>query len=310
MAGMARHGAAWQGMAGRGEAWQARRGLARRGEAGHGEARHGRRGEARLGPARHGEAWQEWRGLAGQPANPKGVTESSGDTRCNAGTPHDPNPIGAQHKPPNTQGTQERSQKMADNEKLITLTRIERQAITVTIAGVSPLIPHRWSEKAKGMMRDKQTGSKARAKKEAKDPAAEAEASLYRLPDGRPGMPATAFKAATVGAARLYDGITMTALKTALFIEGEGDEQLVPIEGDMKLREDTPRNATGVADLRYRYQFYPWTATLTVVYVPSMIDDTSVINLIDAGGNGGVGDWRPSAPKSHTGTYGRYEVQI
>jgi len=31
---------------------------------------------------------------------------------------------------------------------------------------------------------------------------------------------------------------------------------------------------------------------------------------VDAGGNGGVGDWRPSAPKSLTGTFGRYEVRL
>lgn len=198
----------------------------------------------------------------------------------------------------------------ATAEKTITLTRIERHAITIEIEGLSPLIPHRWSEKAKGLMRDKQTGSKARTKKEAKDPVAEAEASLYRLDDGRPGMPATAFKAATVAAARFYEGVTMVALKSALFFEGEGPDQLIPIEGEATMREDTPRNATGVADLRYRYQFWPWTATLTVVYLPTLVDAESVINLVDAGGNGGVGDWRPSAPKSHTGTFGRYKVRL
>lgn len=198
----------------------------------------------------------------------------------------------------------------ATAEKTITLTRIERHAITIEIEGLSPLIPHRWSEKAKGLMRDKQTGSKARTKKEAKDPVAEAEASLYRLDDGRPGMPATAFKAATVAAARFYEGVTMVALKSALFFEGEGPDQLIPIEGEATMREDTPRNATGVADLRYRYQLWPWTATLTVVYLPTLVDAESVINLVDAGGNGGVGDWRPSAPKSHTGTFGRYKVRL
>ena len=185
-----------------------------------------------------------------------------------------------------------------------------RQTIEVPIIGVSPLIPHRWSEKARGMMRAKQMGSKAQALREAKDPEAEAEASLYRLPDGRPGMPATAFKAATTAAARLYSGVTMASLKTALFVIGEGDDQLVPIEGPMTMREDTPRNSGGTADLRYRYAFFPWSAVLRVTFLPSLIDAESVVNLIDAGGNGGVGDWRPSAPKSMTGTFGRYEVRL
>jgi hypothetical protein len=160
------------------------------------------------------------------------------------------------------------------------------------------------------MMRDKQTGAKAQPLREAKDPAAEAEASLYRLADGRPGMPATAFKAASVGAARLYDGVTMASLKAALFVNGEGEDQLVPIVGEATMREDTPRNSGGTADLRYRYAFWPWSALLVVTFIPALIDVESVINLIDAGGNGGVGDWRPSAPKSLTGTFGRYEVQL
>lgn len=200
--------------------------------------------------------------------------------------------------------------KASDDQKVAALIPIRRETLEIPIVGVSPLIPHRWSEKARGMMRDKQTGSKARAIREAKDPTEEAEASLYRLADGRPGMPATAFKAATIGAARLYEGVTMASLKAALFVTGEGDDQLVPIEGDMTMREDTPRNSGGTADLRYRYAFYPWRAVLSVTFIPSLIDLDSVVNLVDAGGNGGVGDWRPSAPKSLTGTFGRYEVQL
>lgn len=196
-------------------------------------------------------------------------------------------------------------------EKAVRLTRIERETVDVPIVGVSPLIPHRWSEKSKRLMREKQSGAKARPKLDPKDAKAEAEASLYRLPDGRPGMPASAFAAATRSAARFYGkDVTLIALKSALFISGEGEDQLVPIVGEMTMREDTPRNSGGVADLRYRYSFWPWSAVLRVTYLPTMIDVDSVFNLVDAGGNGGVGDWRPSAPKSLTGTFGRYEVAI
>lgn len=190
----------------------------------------------------------------------------------------------------------------------ISLEPIGREIAEVTVEGTSPLIPHKWSEKSLRLMREKQSGSKARAKHDPKDAEEEAEAALYRLDDGSLGMPATAFKAATVGAARLYDGVTMTSLKQALFVVGEGVDQLVRVDGNAQLREDTPRNSNGVADLRYRYQLWPWRATLHVVYLPAMIDHQSVVALIDAGGNGGIGDWRPSAPKSHTGTYGRYQA--
>jgi hypothetical protein len=121
-------------------------------------------------------------------------------------------------------------------------------------------------------------------------------------------MPATAFKAAMVGACRLFEGISMTQAKSLFYVVGEGDEQLVPIEGEARVREDTPRNQTGVADLRYRMQFYPWSTTLVVRFTKVAIDADSIAALLDAGGRGGVGDWRPSSPKSHTGTFGQFEV--
>jgi hypothetical protein len=190
----------------------------------------------------------------------------------------------------------------------IKLDVVQREIISVDIIGSSPLIPHKWSEKALRLMREAQSGKTIRPKRAAKIAEEEAEASLYRMPDGRPAMPAVAFKAALVGAARLFTGITMTALKSAIFVAGEGPEQLVPIEGEMTMREDTPRNANGVVDLRYRYAFWPWSTRLEVEYLTAMVDKDSVLALVDAAGNGGVGDWRPSSPKSLTGTFGRFHV--
>ena len=190
----------------------------------------------------------------------------------------------------------------------IRIERIQRKLLTVNIIGVTPLIPHAWSAKARRLMLESQSGVTVASKRGAKVPEEEAEGALYRLPDGTPGMPAVAFKAAIIGAVRLFKGITLVESKSALFVEGIGPDQLVPIEGEMTLREDTPRNANGNADLRYRYAFFPWRATLRVQYPETFITDSSVVNLVDAAGDGGVGDWRPSAPKSLTGTFGRFRV--
>lgn len=191
----------------------------------------------------------------------------------------------------------------------IIIERLERLTAPIAIVGVTPLISHNWSEKAKRMMLEKQQSS-AQRKKDRRDPQADYEASFYRLPDGNAGMPATAFKSAIAEAARFYSGITIVALKTALFVKGEGPEQLVRIDGDVGMFEATVRNQTGVADLRYRPMFWPWSATLLIEYLPSMLDEASLVNLVDASGRNGVGDWRPSSPKSRTGTYGTYEVKI
>lgn len=194
------------------------------------------------------------------------------------------------------------------NAAPITLRRLEDALIEVAIVGLSPVIPHRWSEKALGLMRAKQFGTGVRAAREPKNPEEEAAAATYWLPDGRPGMPATAFKAALVDACRFFDGLPMTAARQIVHVDGEGPDQLVPIAGTLSMREDTPRNSTGVVDLRYRNQINDWSAVLRIRFVPSRIDANSVVALVDAAGRGGVGDWRPSSPKSKTGTFGTWRV--
>jgi len=51
----------------------------------------------------------------------------------------------------------------------VTLPPLNIQTVSVTLIGDTPLIVHRWSEKAKKQMLDKQT-KKATAGREAKDP--------------------------------------------------------------------------------------------------------------------------------------------
>jgi hypothetical protein len=190
----------------------------------------------------------------------------------------------------------------------IVLQRIDRETLSVPIVGTAPLIVHRFDEKAKQMMLEAQQ-SKTRAKKEPKDPIAQYEASKYILPDGRDGFPAVGFKAAIVGAARLFDGISMVQVKQLIRVIGEGPDQYVPINSNgPSMREDTVRVGMGTADLRYRAQYFPWRVELTIQFVPSQISQESVLALVDAGGIGGVGEWRPSAPKGATGSYGTWEV--
>lgn len=203
----------------------------------------------------------------------------------------------------------EEHQEQEDGFTSYNLKRLQRINFTVRIRGTAPLIVNRWSEKAKAMMLTSQT-TKAKGKRPPKDPYADFEASRYRMPDGRDGFPAPAFKAAIVHAARLFDkSLTQVMMKQAIIVGGEGPDQLVPITyGEVTMREDTPRNSGGTADLRYRAQFSPWSAVLTVICVEGQFDNDSIVALVDAAGIGGVGEWRPTSPKSATGTYGTFEV--
>lgn len=191
----------------------------------------------------------------------------------------------------------------------LAIDRIAEERLFVPILGVTPLIMHRFSEKAKKQMLDASQGRQT--PKQPKDPQAEYEACFYRLADGGYGFPADAFKQATVGAARFYGkAVTMTALKQFVFVRGQlGDDgrQLVPVasENEPTMREDVVRVGRGGSDLRYRPSFHPWHATLDVTYFTSVLTRESVLSLIDAGGLAiGVGEWRPE----RDGTFGTYRI--
>lgn len=189
------------------------------------------------------------------------------------------------------------------------ITRIERRTIAVRIVGTAPLISERWTKKAIEMMEAKQ--AKKASAKTARDPESEWREYLYTFDDGRIGMPAPAFKAAIIGGARMFDSkaVPMVTLKAAVSVIGEGPDQLVPIEcGEPEMWRNAVRNATGVADLRYRPRIWPWAAELIIRFPSPLLTDQLICNLVDAGGLGGIGGWRPSAPKSLTGTYGTFQV--
>lgn len=192
------------------------------------------------------------------------------------------------------------------NSDVIQIDRIPAETIRVPILGTSPLIVHRFSEKAKRQMLDNMQGRKS--PKEAKDPDAEYEAAFYRMKDGGYGFPVIAFKAATVGGCRFYSGVTMTALKQFVFFRGEVGEdgqQMARIDGEPHMREDVVRVGRGGTDLRYRPEFTEWSTSIEVTYATSAITRGSVLSLIDAGGMGvGVGEWRPEKD----GDFGTFRI--
>jgi len=189
-------------------------------------------------------------------------------------------------------------------EDVIALQRIQREVAHIEIKGTAPLIVHAWSDKAKQMILDKQQGKKA--PKERKDPKAMFESSMYRFEDGGHGFPVLAFKAATVGGARYFANVTMTQMRQAMFFIGDpADTSLVRLNAaEPVMREDMVRIGMGTADIRYRAEYKDWGATLAIQYVPSVIDLSAIVALVDAGGMGGVGEWRPE----RDGAFGTYEV--
>lgn len=215
----------------------------------------------------------------------------------------------------------------------IELPGIDIGMLTVNIIGDSPLIVHKWSEKAKKEMLGKQM-KKASAGKEAKNPVRDFVEALYWLDEsdnqidvpseldgvdsdtpqeevmgvlerGRFGFPVCAFKAAAIDAGYQQGVIAKkTTARGAFHILGE----FAVIEGIPDMREDMVQigGMSRVADIRYRPEFKQWRTTLIIKYNKKAISGEQIINLLNYGGfSNGVGEWRPS----RDGSFGTFHVE-
>jgi len=194
---------------------------------------------------------------------------------------------------------------MAKQTVGIELPALSLGLMEVTLIGDSPLIVHAWSHKSKQEMLGKQM-KKAKGAKEAKDPRADFEASMYRLADGGYGFPSVAFKAAAVTAATSVAGITKVAARQAFHILGDDADikgafdgsvsrvNLAKIEGTPQMREDMVRVGMGTADIRYRAEFPNWRASVLVRFNANVLSEAQILNLLNTAGFAvGVGEWRP-----------------
>ncbi len=209
--------------------------------------------------------------------------------------------------------------------EVVTIKPIKRERKIVRIEGDTPLIMHAWSEKAKKMMLDAQTGKKKGAAKEIRKPVEEFIDSMYWLSEmptekteegfekaieagARFGFPATSFKQAAISAAYRAKWVKdKMGLRGALFIQNVDGSDMIEIKSDAPImREDMVRIGMGTADLRYRGEFRNWSAELLVTYdANGEFSFENLINIINAGGmTVGVGEWRPE----RDGNFGTYHV--
>ena len=185
------------------------------------------------------------------------------------------------------------------------LNPIKREIVQLTIKGTSSYISHAWSEKALGMIRDKQAGKKTKTR-DARDPEAEVQAAAYYTEDGEFGIPAMAIKTAMITAAHKDLGIEKTLVKKALFLRCSDPNLVLPMTfGKMVAREDKVRVGQGSADLRYRPEFRNWSVTITFEFDAELLTQHDLVNLVNRAGFGvGIGEWRPEKG----GEFGRFEI--
>ena len=213
---------------------------------------------------------------------------------------------------------------MAVKTEIVAIKPIEMNVVEITIKGDTPLIMHAWSEKAKRMMLEAQTGKAKGKKKELRNPVEDFINSMYWLTEApteyteeafekaiengaRFGFPVTAFKQAAISAAYRMKWVKdKMGLRGAFFIDSDCDD-MIEIKSDTPImREDTVKIGMGTADLRYRGEFRNWSAKFRVKYnINGEFSLENILNIINAGGQVcGVGEWRPE----RDGQFGMYHV--
>lgn len=203
--------------------------------------------------------------------------------------------------------------------EVVIIPEIRVEELPITLIGDSPLIVHRFSEKVKKEMLDKQMKKAKTSARKLKDPVDDFIESLYWLTE-RPkesteeafekaisegaefGFPSIAFKSSAVSAAYRM-GVTKDKMvsRGAFHINSE----FVKIDGIPELREDMVRIQGSSADIRYRGEFKEWKTTFMVRYNASVYSVEQIANFFNLGGFAcGVGEWRPE----RDGSYGMYHV--
>jgi hypothetical protein len=187
--------------------------------------------------------------------------------------------------------------------RTVTLPQSTLSSIEVEIKGTSALVVHRFGEKMKKAILDKQM-KKAKEERKPRDSEAEYLDSIHFFKDRkRSGFPAVGFKSSMIRAGKLLE-YKMTDLRQAIFIDTDEGE-LVEIIGKHQKREDIIKVANGAPDFRWRAEYPEWKAILHIKFNTRLLSVENVLQLLTESGVGvGVGEWRPE----RNGIMGRWEV--
>lgn len=215
----------------------------------------------------------------------------------------------------------------------IVIPKLVLPTLTFKIKGLPgvPLVVHNMSEKAYREMLQRQMATTGTTKvKEPKDPQAEYEAAFYRFTDSdKFGFPASAFKKVITRASKLLKdtkqiNLDMIAVRQTIFIEADGLEDreiivplgdgkffthrvitpLIEIFGNPTMKMDVVRIGQGQTDIRFRPQFFDWTAIIRIKYNPELLSKEVVANLLYRGGmTVGIGEGRPEKSELSWGLF-------
>jgi len=207
-----------------------------------------------------------------------------------------------------------KKEKEAQVERVV-ITAPDFGNMTVPLIGSAILVVHRFSEKAKKEMLYKHTHPTVKSKlREAKNPEELFQSCLYVSEEGWYGFPASAFRAASIRACSLV-GVKMTEAKMTLFIVADGYDKfdgtpLCRITSGLPQMHMSAVRIQSTTDIRVRAMFREgWKMNLKMRWDNAQLDKTDVVNLINRVGiQVGIGEGRPSSPKSCGMGWGTFDI--
>ena len=206
-------------------------------------------------------------------------------------------------------------QALLDGAGGFVLEELPRARMMVPVIGTAPLLIHNFNHKAQLEIEESQAKAKGgKINRPPRIPEVEFQAAKYVMDDpehmGQDGVKAVSFKLATIGGLRQFDVSTkvmsMKSLYPAMFFHAFGSEQLLPIQYESCTMSAEPVTSGQGKQIRYRPQYNGWSILLTIDFNVNKLNPNTILSLIDAGGYGGVGDWRPE--KSASGSYGTFAI--
>lgn len=201
-----------------------------------------------------------------------------------------------------------KAEEKAEEKAEVEAVRIEH--FELEVEGIRPLMEHKFSDRSKEQMLNKQKGkTKEISKRDDGVIAREIEECIHRTSDGQVGFPAAGFKKAMVEAAPYLQGLNKKLSRGAFYVMGD-DADLVPMEYKKQLINESVVRLSGPgrpAQVRFRPVFTKWKCRLPIKYNARQITPQEIIALANtAGFHIGVGDFRPQC----SGTYGMFQVAI
>ncbi len=182
---------------------------------------------------------------------------------------------------------------------MTTITPVITNKLLVRVEGITPLVLYAFSEKTCTPQRY--------------------EDSHYELPDGSHGIPAYGFKAGIINASRMFphDSISMRALRAVFHIESTGPNQLIKLISSEPTVNEQQMVCGESSRIRRLPQYDNWAAEFVIDYHPTLVTEEYLKLLVNTAGIGGVGEYRPSRPKSlltdpevhaRYNTYGQFKL--